>query len=268
MFIVGVDLGQSQDFTAITVVERLEGTGPKGRPENAYHLRHLERPALGTRYPAIVARVMALLGTPPLDRETPLIVDKTGVGGAVVDMFAAAGVRPRAVTITGGTEANREDPFNLRVPKRELASTLVSLYQARRLKTAKGLDLVPTLLNELVNFKVKINIATGNASYEAWRESIHDDLVLAVALATWYGEQAGEFAVGVATFGGPPAAGRGPSFEAAGILAAHIRRARGEEPEPAGDDDDDDAGPVIAVAGPTGNPHDPRNILRLLGGRS
>lgn len=136
----------------------------------------------------IVEQVVGPLDTAPLSRKTPLVVDKTGVGSAV-DMFTAAGVKPRAVTITGGNEVNREHPsFNLKVPQRELISTLVALYQGPRLKMAKNLDLAPVLTNELVNFKVKINIATGNDSYEAWRESIHDDLVLAVALACWYAE--------------------------------------------------------------------------------
>src|SRR5450755_365166 len=103
-------------------------------------------------------------------------------------MFTADGVKPRAVTITGGMDVNREDPFDLKVPKRELASTLVALYQGHRLKVAGSLSLAQTLIAELLNFKVKINISTGNDSYEAWRESEHDDLVLAVALACWYGE--------------------------------------------------------------------------------
>ena len=42
-------------------------------------------------------------------------------------------------------------------------------------------------MRELAQFKVKINISTGHDSYEAWREGDHDDLVLAVALACWYG---------------------------------------------------------------------------------
>jgi hypothetical protein len=41
----------------------------------------------------------------------------------------------------------------------------------------------------LGTFKVKININTGNESFEAWRERDHDDLVLAVALACWFGER-------------------------------------------------------------------------------
>ena len=44
-----------------------------------------------------------------------------------------------------------------------------------------------TLIQELSNFKVKIT-TKGNDTYEAWREGQHDDLVLSVALACWYGE--------------------------------------------------------------------------------
>ena len=31
--------------------------------------------------------------------------------------------------------------------------------------------------------------SAGNDTYEAWRESDHDDLVLAAAIACWYGEK-------------------------------------------------------------------------------
>jgi hypothetical protein len=57
------------------------------------------------------------------------------------------------------------------------------------LKVAGGLKLAPVLVEELLNFKVKINVKTAHDSYEAWREGIHDDLVLAVALACWYAEK-------------------------------------------------------------------------------
>ncbi len=35
---------------------------------------------------------------------------------------------------------------------------------------------------------MKITLA-GNDTYEAWREGDHDDLVLAAAMAAWYGEK-------------------------------------------------------------------------------
>ncbi len=190
-FVVGVDLGQSQDYTAIAVVERvmtltLLDSGDVMEEVN-FHLRHLERPALGTKYTDIATRTVALLDQPPLTRDTPLVVDKTGVGNGVLDMFTERGVQPEAVTITGGDTVTHES-HHYKVPKRELVWNLVALNQTRRLKFAEGLSLVPALINELVNFKVKIDLKTAHDSYEAWRESIHDDMVLAVALACWYAE--------------------------------------------------------------------------------
>lgn len=57
-----------------------------------------------------------------------------------------------------------------------------------RLKIAKALPEAPALINELQNFKMKTTPA-GNDTYEAWRESDHDDLVLASAIACWCGER-------------------------------------------------------------------------------
>jgi hypothetical protein len=47
------------------------------------------------------------------------------------------------------------------------------------------LELWPVLKGELLNFRRKINLRTAHKSYEHGRESDHDDLVLAVALACW-----------------------------------------------------------------------------------
>jgi hypothetical protein len=58
-----------------------------------------------------------------------------------------------------------------------------------QLKIADALPLKDTLVKELLNFRVKINISTAHDSYEAWREGDHDDLVLCVALACWAGER-------------------------------------------------------------------------------
>jgi len=189
-YLFGLDLGQANDFTAMAVVQRRPGVvnPTTGRQEPVYHLRHLERPALGTLYTTIVERVTGLLATPPLSSLTPLVVDQTGVGAGIVDMFRAAGRRPVAITITGGDTVNREDPSHVRVPKRDLVGALVALFQSKRLIVAEGLPLASTLVNELLNFKLKVNLQTGHDSYEAWRESVHDDLLLAVALACWYAE--------------------------------------------------------------------------------
>ena len=66
-FIVGLDLGQAKDYTAIAVLERYDSAPWIPYNPLEYHLRHLERPTLGTSYPAIVQRVAYLLdnGIPP-----------------------------------------------------------------------------------------------------------------------------------------------------------------------------------------------------------
>lgn len=185
-YLLGLDLGQAQDYTALAVVERkIYRYDPK---PDEYHIRHLERLKLGTSYPAIVERVQSLLKTEQLYNRTALVVDKTGVGAPVVDMFKKAGLRPEAITITGGNTVTT-DGGDYHVPKRDLVTTLQVLFQAKRLKVAGGLPEAKRLLDELLNFKVKINIRTAHDSYEAWREGTHDDLVLAVALACWYGER-------------------------------------------------------------------------------
>jgi len=185
-FYIGLDLGQAQDYTALTVIERKHFN--HSLPREQYHVRHLERPKLGTPYPAIVEKVQELMQSPQLLKRTALVVDATGVGAPVVDLFRKAGLRPVAITITGGNTVTAGGG-GYHVPKRDLVSTLQVLFQTGRLKVAGGLKLAPVLVDELLNFKVKINIKTAHDSYEAWREGIHDDLVLAVALACWYGER-------------------------------------------------------------------------------
>jgi hypothetical protein len=105
-------------------------------------------------------------------------------------MFVVAGLRPYAVTITGGDSVVRDNAYHARVPKRELVGLLVALFQSGRLKVARYLELAPALLDELLNFRVKVNLQTAHDSYEAWRESAHDDLVLATALACWHAQNA------------------------------------------------------------------------------
>lgn len=53
------------------------------------------------------------------------------------------------------------------------------------MKVARELPEADTLMNELMNFQLKITPA-GNEVHGAWREGTHDDLVLAVVLICWW----------------------------------------------------------------------------------
>jgi len=223
-YYLGLDLGQARDYSAITLVEEpvwVEsewawevGLGSdhagwrspadlrpdqaemasslsfdRGRPPHpVLSVRHLERFELGTRYPDVIERVRQLIRTPLLQGKSIAgLVDKTGVGAAVIDSFVQSGLSPIAITIHGGSVVSPDpDRPGYRVPKRDLVSAVQVLLQNERLKISRSLPLAETLRKELLNFRVKIDPRTAHDSYEHWREGEHDDLVLATAMACWF----------------------------------------------------------------------------------
>lgn len=192
-FLIGVDLGQARDYTAIAILERFEeltGEAAKGRwlTQVRYEMPHLERPPLGTSYPAIIDRLKKLIARLPGHKRLKVLVDRTGCGRPVVDLMRKEKLQVVPITITAGGSVTGGAYGGYNVPKRDLVSNLAIQFQADRLKIAKALPEAPQLIEELQNFKMKITLA-GNDTYEAWRESDHDDLVLAAAMACWFGEK-------------------------------------------------------------------------------
>ncbi len=196
-FKVGLDLGQSADYTALSVVQAVKVPTGGGSFGTDLHLRHLERYPLRTPYPDIAEKVAALMRDPLLSPEEfdparrrifraapELVVDNTGVGVAVTDLLRKLGLRFVSVTITGGDNVSGTGR-SMRVPKRDLVAALEVPFHTGTLKVAEGLELWHVLKQELLTFRRKINLKTAHDSYEHWRETDHDDLVLATALACW-----------------------------------------------------------------------------------
>ena len=212
-FIVGVSLGGAQEATALTVLEQTDrdtGEVEYGMPgltywedgrkigghqdvypvyEHGYAVRHLERLAAGTPYPEQVAKTKEVVSRLEGQGHVRLIVDQTGVGRPVTDMLRAVKLKPSVAIVTAGDTPSREGDEH-RVPKRDLVSSAQVLLQSRRLTIASSLSLAQALISELLAFKATITLQRENTSGppEPWRERPHDDLVLAVALAAWYGE--------------------------------------------------------------------------------
>jgi hypothetical protein len=84
-YLVGLDLGQANDYTALGILHQ---KFVESRHRFEYELPYLER-VRGMPYPLIVDKVEALLKKPELQASEPplLIIDKTGVGAPVCDMF-------------------------------------------------------------------------------------------------------------------------------------------------------------------------------------
>lgn len=191
-FAVGIDVGQAHDPTAICVASKIVTTTLSPAfaklnpyPHPRYEVAHLERLRLGMPYPAQVDHLEALLARSPLSQAQPrVVVDYTGVGRPVFDMFAGRRLLRMAqgVVITGGREIV-SNPAGWSVPKGELVSKLQALLHSGDLRIAASLPDAAVLARELQDFRVRFT-DSGNATFNA-REGAHDDLVLALALAVF-----------------------------------------------------------------------------------
>jgi hypothetical protein len=190
-YFIGLDLGQSRDFTAIAILERAELRGAwdaekyAHRKMAALRLRYLERIPLGTTYPDVVERVRQVTRSAELREGCYLMVDATGVGRPVVDLLRMAGLGcPIMPAIITGADAETNSDGYYKVPKRDLMVGLQVLLQRGGLQIAAGMKLGPVLVDEMAAMRVK-QTARGHEQFGAWREGEHDDLVFAVALAHW-----------------------------------------------------------------------------------
>ena len=187
-YYLGLDLGQKKSYTAIAVVERTADREERRCPMTwalEWHdlspprvaVRHLERIGLGTSYVDVVDRVRELVWSDALRGRTKLVVDATGAGAPVVDLFRKDEELKRAcellaVTITSGT-AMRRGPKkgDWQVPKQDLMTGLVLMLEAGKLGIARGMEEAGRLVEELVRY--------------GREEGFRDDLALALALACW-----------------------------------------------------------------------------------
>ena len=190
-FLIAVTVGVGIQPTAIAVVEQevLKSHGWL-LETGALRLKHLERMPLDASYPDIAARVSTLLETPEIkDGErcggAQVVIDVTGSGRAILELFERVEIEPVVVTITSAGVREDQVGFNdWRVPKVELIGALRVVYETRRLKMAKDIDLVQTLVSELREFKMRPPRIDPSAP-ETWRDGQFDDLVFAVALVAW-----------------------------------------------------------------------------------
>jgi len=102
---VGLDLGQSADYTALAVLQSVKERTGGSNFKTALHLRHLQRYPLRTSYTTIADGVVDVMRSGALtsDEYDPsrhrvgrpkvkLLVDKTGVGVTVTGLLKARGL--------------------------------------------------------------------------------------------------------------------------------------------------------------------------------
>lgn len=191
-----LDIGQVSDPTAlaITATKRVRWSTHESEE---YQVRHLERFPLGMPYPEIAMQVGKRLQALPLQPgqtlqpgELPytLVLDATGVGLPIADMFDVLSAWPIKVILTGGYTVSRPARNVFHAPKRFVIGALQVVIQARRLRVAADLPDAETLVKEALNYEFKLSGKSGEDTYGAWRSGTHDDLLLAVAIGVWHHE--------------------------------------------------------------------------------
>lgn len=188
-FVLAADLGQSSDPTAIAILDhrhwqQVRVDGHVLASGDQIDVRHLQRLPLGLSYPEVVGEVQRLLARPPLRDGCDLVIDQTGVGAPVGDLFETHGLQPIRISITGSVDKAVCVGLNKwHVAKGLLISTLDSRLHCGDLRIAKDLGEAGALAEELKDFRRHVS-AAGRFQYEA-RVGKHDDLVLAVAIGLW-----------------------------------------------------------------------------------
>ena len=191
--LIGVDVGQKRDPTAICVVEVEERPAPppsaggdsSSRAVVHFPVRYLERLPLGTPYPDISRRLAEIVkGARAKAKSTPEVyVDATGVGQPVVDLLRvdARPARITAVYFTHGDRRTVELGVGIKLGKAWLVSRLQTLLQTGRLHLPKT-DEAEALAKELLDYEIRVS-EDANDRYGAFRVGTHDDLVTALGLA-------------------------------------------------------------------------------------
>ena len=196
-YIIGVDLGLLHDRSALSIVEET--------PERVYRCAHLQvwQPGIPPRQ--ILDDTLALIDRMLQQKQrkvragrsqlAPLhtvwvVLDITMAGVPIGHMFeralTAIDVALLTVTVTSGTQTVAESAWDVRLPKRDIASLLGVLLGSGRLEIARDLPYAAALRTEMHNFK-PTKLTVDDAALD-WRTREHDDLVLATALACWAAE--------------------------------------------------------------------------------
>src|SRR3954452_5018228 len=92
-FVLSVDLGYAQDYTALALVQRVEVTEQDALRAPQYHVRMLKRFPLRTETPAIIADLCDYVQWRPVRDKIQIVVDASGSGTPIYQEMRRARLR-------------------------------------------------------------------------------------------------------------------------------------------------------------------------------
>ncbi len=208
--LLGVDVGISHDFTAFTLlkvntpnvlvpVSRYsdepvidketgqelvlpEGVSFEKFMQPRYDVIDLQR-ILHSDFETIAREIKAVLYDVP---HCHVAIDATGMGTGLVMECKRIGLRPLALTLSGGSRITGARQ-SWRVPSNMVYEAVHMVFAQDRYRLGSQLELTRALMNELQCCEVHRS-ERGHASYEVHGEIGHGDLLMSLALATVTGE--------------------------------------------------------------------------------
>ena len=187
--IISLSLGTVAEPSALAVIQprtvfsEPDEEGRRSSLENHFAVTWLERFPAGRPITAIAARTCELISDKRLADNYTLLLDITSTGKAPAKVFEARGVYSEAIDLTG-TAAVEQVGSSKRVPLRDVIGAAQVVLQTARLKVASELELAGTLVADLTAFDPKP--VARNMDLRGGRNA---DLVFALAVALWWGDQ-------------------------------------------------------------------------------
>lgn len=215
-YLVLQDIAKKYDYMT-TEIHRLTPVVMKGVRNRVYYFEDVVfRDKRQLKYDELPVYTKELIESMELAGQSALLIDGTGIGEAVYDLYTAIGLDPLKIIFTGGNSASVEKNkteaagmfglvSGIKVPKVDLIQALQVYVQQGRLRQTKGLPFADDSREQFQNFVGKINEDTKHVKYENEDEEVHDDLVVTAAMGCWYTQHTRSFLYGGKSGGIAPA---------------------------------------------------------------